>query len=368
MGKFTDDELAIAKAVDLVDLAESVGIPLRRKGNYYQIEKYSSAIIFNRATWCRYSRGVGGSTIDFLMYFRDMEYKDAVNYLLDYAGYRKTDIQLKPEYSKELIEKLEGKQRKREKAPFVLPDRAKECRRGFAYLIKQRQLSKKVVQFWLKQDLFYESLPYHNIVFLGRDPQGEAKFASQRGTVDIYGKEPFKVDVEGNDKNYGVNLIITDSKELNVYEAAIDCMSDMDFRDDYKTSILALGMLGDKPLEKLLEHEKQIEKINICLDNDLPGRKAAKRIGRKYVLAGYEVSVRLPPLGKDYNEFLKCERENRVLYAQLDRVRSKNKASVLMDRQEDVPDRYTIYFPEGINSAGGNCMGRHRCPETAARR
>lgn len=32
-------------------------------------------------------------------------------------------------------------------------------------------------------------------MLLGRDSQGEVKFASQRGIVDVFGKEPFKADV-----------------------------------------------------------------------------------------------------------------------------------------------------------------------------
>lgn len=36
MGKFTAEEIQIAKAVDLVDLAEQIGIPLKRKGRFYQ--------------------------------------------------------------------------------------------------------------------------------------------------------------------------------------------------------------------------------------------------------------------------------------------------------------------------------------------
>ena len=35
-------------------------------------------MIFNRTSWYRYSESVGGSTIDFLMYFKNMEYKEAV--------------------------------------------------------------------------------------------------------------------------------------------------------------------------------------------------------------------------------------------------------------------------------------------------
>lgn len=67
MGKFTAEEIQIAKAVDLVDLAEQIGIPLKRKGRFYQAVGMDSVMIFNRSSWCRFSQGVGGSTIDFFL-------------------------------------------------------------------------------------------------------------------------------------------------------------------------------------------------------------------------------------------------------------------------------------------------------------
>lgn len=42
-----------------------------------------------------------------------------------------------------------------------------------------------------------------------------------RGVFDKQGK-PFKCDVEGNDKNYGFNVVNVNSTELVVFEAAID--------------------------------------------------------------------------------------------------------------------------------------------------
>lgn len=121
----------------------------------------------------------------------------------------------------------------------------------------------------------YESGTYHNLVFVGKDTEGIPRFASQRGTLDKYGK-PFKGDVTGNDKTYGVNLVDQNSDTLYVYEAAIDAMSDMELREDYQNNILVLGMLSDGPLEKFLKDYPHIRKIQFCLDNDLPGRQAAK--------------------------------------------------------------------------------------------
>ena len=39
--------------------------------------------------------------------------------------------------------------------------------------------------------------------------------------------------------------------------------------------------------------------------------KAAKKLARKYTLMEYEVFVRLPPMGKDYNAFLQYKKETK---------------------------------------------------------
>lgn len=152
MGKFTAEEIQIAKAVDLVDLAEQIGIPLKRKGRFYQAVGMDSVMIFNRSSWCRFSQGVGGSTIDFLEYFRNMDFVEAVKYLLEFAGYIRTETMQKfqPERQAEKIE--ETKQRKDiPKEPFVLPSKSETSRRLYGYLIKQRKLSKQMIDFWVKR-------------------------------------------------------------------------------------------------------------------------------------------------------------------------------------------------------------------------
>ena len=92
MAAFSEEELNIAKSVDLVDLASAMHIPLKRKGRYFQVEGMDSLMIFNRSSWYRYSQSVGGSTIDFLMYFNNLTFKESVSWLLDFAGYIRMDI------------------------------------------------------------------------------------------------------------------------------------------------------------------------------------------------------------------------------------------------------------------------------------
>lgn len=328
MYKFTEEELQTARSVDLVDLAVHRNVPLKKRGRYYYVDGMDSFLIFNRSTWYRYSRGIGGSTIDFLMYLEGMTFKESVSYLLDFAGYSRGEDGKQKEDTQKIFGSVSaGKSspgnrglesnitERGSRMPFILPEKAPNCRRLYGYLMKQRGLSKEIIHYWLEKGLMYESLPYHNIVFLGRDVNGTIRFASQRGTQDAYGK-PFKGDVPGNDKQYGVNMINPECKEIYIYEAAIDAMSDMDIRKDYQTSVLALGMVSDGPLKKILEEYPHIRKVSFCLDNDQPGREAAKKLAEKYERAGYETEIRFPAVGKDFNECLQMERKNQDLCIQ----------------------------------------------------
>ena len=182
--------------------------------------------------------------------------------------------------------------------------------RGISYLNNERGISKAVIELFLKENLIYESRHYHNIVFKGNDKNGVTRFASMRGVFDKQGK-PFKCDVEGNDKNYGFNVVNVNSTELVVFEAAIDLMSYVDIFADHESNKLALGMLADAPLATFLREHPQISFIRFCLDGDSPGRKAAAELMGKYYGLGYEVEDCPPPAGyKDYNEWLVATKLN----------------------------------------------------------
>ena len=71
--------------------------------------------------------------------------------------------------------------------------------------------------------------------------------------------------MEGNDKNYGFNVVNVNSTELVVFEAAIDLMSYVDIFADHESNKLALGMLADAPLATFLREHPQISFIRFCL-------------------------------------------------------------------------------------------------------
>ena len=266
--------------------------------------------IYNRSHWYRWSRQFdkgnnGGSQIDFLRVFCGMSVKEAVFWLLDFAGYRRIEKPVK----QPLVHQVSQKQAE-ERKPFVLPEPAGDNSYLISYLNQERGISRAVIDLFLKDGLIYESRHYHNVVFKGNDKNGVTRFASMRGVFDKQGK-PFKCDVTGNDKNYGFNVVNVNSTELVVFEAAIDLMSYVDIFTDYESNKLALGMLADAPLETFLREHPQITSIRFCLDRDEPGRKAAAELMRKYYELGYEVEDCPPPVGyKDYNEWLVAAKLN----------------------------------------------------------
>ena len=86
--RFTQEELAIAKSVDLCDLASSLGYTVKRIGRYHTLKEMDSIRIYDRSHWFRWSRASekgmnGGSQIDFLRVFEGMSVKDAVFWLLE---------------------------------------------------------------------------------------------------------------------------------------------------------------------------------------------------------------------------------------------------------------------------------------------
>ena len=310
--RFTEEELALAKSADLTAVAAALGYTVRRVGRYHTLKEMDSIRIYDRSHWFRWSRRYdgkdnGGSQIDFLRVFGGMDIKEAVFWLLDFMGYSKGNTSLKQPLRHQVD--VTTKEKAKE---FILPERARDNRYLYGYLQKERGISKRVIDFFITRGLIYESMPYHNIVFLGNDKDGVTRFASMRGVFDKNGK-CFKCDVEGNDKRYGFNVRNQDSKELIVFEAAIDLMSYVELTGDCTSNLLALGMVADAPLETFLQENPQIEIIKFGLDNDAPGRKASEVLIEKYYGLGYEVEDIAPPQQyKDYNEWLVCSRKAAV--------------------------------------------------------
>lgn len=86
--RFTEREMDIAKGTDLPDLLTHLGYQVRRVGSYYTTREMDSLRIKERRTWRRYSNQTGGDAIAFLQEFCGKDFREAVNYLLEFNGHR----------------------------------------------------------------------------------------------------------------------------------------------------------------------------------------------------------------------------------------------------------------------------------------
>ena len=300
--RFTQEELAIAKQADLCAVASALGYTVKRIGKYRTIKEMDSIRIYDRTHWFRWSKRFepgenGGSQIDFLRVFANMEVKEAVFWLLDFVGYRKADIS-----AEKIVDVTKPKIEKQKE--FVLPTFAGSNAYLYNYLMHERGIAKEVIDHFVKEGVLYEAKGYHNMVFVGKDKSGTPRFASMRGVFDKKGK-PFKCDVAGNDKNHGFHTVNMNSPRIIVFEAAIDLLSYMTLFPNEKCTMVALGMLAEAPLETLLNDYPHLTEIQFCLDNDKYGREATEKFMKKFYELGYDVKdLPAPPEHKDYNEWL----------------------------------------------------------------
>lgn len=310
--RFTEEELRMAKSVDLCAVASHLGYTVRRIGKYHTLKEMDSIRIYNRTHWFRWSRqyekGInGGSQIDFLRVFAGMDVKEAVFWLLDFAGYRGQEPQ---EIRRRMATKEKTVSQKRKE--FVLPEYAGSNAYLYDYLVGQRGIAKETADFFVKAGILYEAKPYHNIVFVGTDAGGTPRFAGMRGVFDGNGR-CFKCDVEGNDKRFGFHLHREACNEIAVFEGGIDLLSYMTMFPESRCDLLALGMVADVPLEQYLKDYPMIQKIRFYLDNDEPGQRAEKQMMDKYAGRGYPVEGgNIPPEYKDMNEWLKAVRKREI--------------------------------------------------------
>ena len=274
----------------------------------YELKSHDSFKINGESSlWHWKSRGIGGkSALDYLLHVEGCSFVEAVRLLCEEQPLFTPQNHLEVE---------------RQRPPFELPPESPTTTRLEAYL-RCRGISLQVIQKCIDDGILYESLPYHNCVFVGRDETGTPRYAALRGTY-TYGKQ-FKAESTGSDKRFGFCIEPTaESKTVAVFEAAIDAMAEMtlagDAVDKYRLSLGGIytpevGKPIHPPaaLEEFLRRHPQVKRIEFCLDNDPPGRAAAAALARLYG-ERYRVAVRLPPIeGFDYADLAQAALEYRT--------------------------------------------------------
>ena len=240
--------------------------------------------------WC--SKGIGG--------------KNAVDYLEKTQGIpfpQSAEIVLNKMKIKTPI--FEEKQEKRECKKLILPEKNNEETRAKNYL-KSRGIDEEIIQKCIEKHLIYEERFYHNVVFVGCDEMGNAKYAGCRATNN----SNVKMDATGSNKMYSFRLESNEKTDkMFIFEGAIDLLSYATLFKLYgqkwedKTMISLAGVYQPAKvleqskipvaIENYLKKHPEITKIYLCLDSDEAGRNATKAL--KIVMSDkYEIIDRPP--------------------------------------------------------------------------
>lgn len=289
---FTNAEYEIAREVKALEYARFKGYPIRQIGHYYTMEDHDSMVFNEKGHWFWNSHKISGGALEFCLYYVQLSLPEAVRELCHYVALTAQQAAPKPQPNPQPNPKAEPEQ----KAAFVLPPKAASFKRLYGYLIYARRLSPEVVKDMVRRKLVYESVKktdngaeYHNACFVSYDNHGQPVGAYQRSLSD-QGKI-YKLDVVGSDKSFGW-LMQGEAGSVCVFEAAIDAASYATFCQKSGVQhgdLLALGGLGDTPLQKYLEGHPETKAINFCLDVDEPGRQATNRLMVAYQRIGYHV-------------------------------------------------------------------------------
>ena len=285
------------KRISIVDYAEEIGFHPYKIGHYYTLKEHDSVRIDpDKNIFVQNSTGAGGSVIDFAMTFQGMDLKRAIRTL---GGKTATgSVQERkdpdPETRKEKIGDLK------------LPEKDSTMKNIFAYLIKTRGIDQTIVQEMVQRKALYQDI-HKNCVFVSRDDSGKPVFACIRGT-NTYKK--FVADAFGCDYSYGL-FLPNGGDRLIVTESAIDAMSVMNLLEiggtDHKAyDYLALSGCGKTEVIETHLRNHYYRIVDLCLDNDEAGRKAAKALSvRIKEISKAAVYTELPGNEKDYNDVLK---------------------------------------------------------------
>ncbi len=283
-----------ARCTDIIDFLEQRrGFTFIQRGGTFRCKEHESlAIKADRLSWYWHSQGVGGfGALDYMIKIENMTFREALEAV---AGI--TPV-VPPPQQAEAPPKI-----------LMLPEKRGIPMRLCEYLCCKRGLDANIVNKLIQEEKLYEDRR-GNVVFVGHDKSGKARFASLRGTSD---DSHFRMDCSGSDKRYSFHMgPSAPSDRLYIFESPIDAMSHASLanaENGDKTAWendrrLSLSGTGDTALASYLNQYEPIRELVFCLDNDEPGRDAASNLAQKYAQIGYITRIQLPQ-GKDFNEDL----------------------------------------------------------------
>lgn len=275
--------------------------------NNYTTRTHDSLKISN-GKWMWWSRHIGGyNALDYLVKVKEYTFVEAIETLMGKAAVNPTMTISKPKVD---VPKV-----------LLLPGKSNTTDKITEYLLS-RGIDATIIEYCISHDLIFESLPYHNIVFVGYDSVRKPRYAAYRAT----NSSRLMGDCSGSDKHFSFRIVNSDSAEVHLFEGAVDLLSyatltklsGKDWRKDNLVSLAGVYMPKENiedskmpvALQNYLDGNKNVCRIYLHFDTDRVGRKATQAL--KIILpTKYEVIDSPPPYGKDYNDFLRYRLVNK---------------------------------------------------------
>lgn len=268
-------------------------------GNHYCTREHDSLKISN-GKWYWFSRGFGGyNALDYLIKVKEVPFMEAVERITGQVAYQHPPV---------------SQQSKQKQLKVLLLPKASPCATHAYNYLRSRGLDEEIIHFCFQTGRIYESLPYHNVVFVGLDKYNKPRYANLRGIgSDFIG------DANGSDKRFSFSIPAQGSTTLHLFESAIDLLSYAtlvkqhggNWQRDHLVSLAGVYKPKENlqessqplALSRYLSEHPNISKINLRFDNDATGGYMAKALVT-LLQDKYEVSVQPLLSGKDYNDYL----------------------------------------------------------------
>ena len=205
MSYYTEEQIIKARSIDLLTYLQTYEPTelVHVRGNIYCTREHDSLKISN-GKWMWWSKGFGSnSALDYLIKVKGMQFMDAMEILID-------DNELALNNAPVLGESRHNKGIRK----LLLPEKSETNREIIRYLTG-RGIDGEIIRDCIDEGLLYESLPYHNCIFVGYDETGKASYAFFRATNG----ERLMGEAAGSDKRYAFGIDGTGST-LHVFESA----------------------------------------------------------------------------------------------------------------------------------------------------
>lgn len=287
MSEINDELIQKARNADLADYFQRSGYECELRKNELHVKGYGGLFVNTQTNeWFCFSqqgnnRG-GKNPVNCLTDVLGIDFKTAVEQL---SGGRLV-------YEKKQNQDVSFSERKRE---LVLPEKADNMKRVFAYLCQSRKISPELVSQLAHDGLLYQDTR-GNAVFVHKDDNGKIIGAEIQGTSSF---QRYKGVAAGtSDSVFAVK--IGEPKKCYVFESAIDLLSFKQLANQEKiNNSVLVSMAGLKPnsIKKLAESGM---KMYSCVDNDEAGIKFTESnnlTACRKILEDHGV--------KDYNDLLK---------------------------------------------------------------